>query len=138
MFADPFQVPVLMTSGAATFGNATLVELQGNNSVRRFSQAEPNMPKFLKISHNQVGKGQNARDRHLARIEGFVHDADGIETHIPYALYAVADIPRVGVSPAELQRLYRRFTGLFFGGSSNTTYGHDENYFYNRWLRGES
>jgi hypothetical protein len=138
MLPDPFDLDTIVASGSAVQQPYTLAALTGQAAVRKDLTASDGEPKVLKISHTTVGKGASVRDRHLVRLEAYVVEDSVEDQSKPIALYAVADIPRNGVTAAQLSDLWEQFTGLFLGGSGEVTYDGDQTVFFDRWIGGES
>jgi hypothetical protein len=138
MLPDPYDADLLVPSGSAVQTEFTLVSLAGNSTTRQNVAADDGDPKVLKIAHSVVGKGASARDRHLVRMESYVVEDSVEDQSKPIALYAVADIPKSGVTAAQLSDLWAQFVGLLFGGSGEATYDGDQTIFFDRWLNGEA
>lgn len=145
MFADPVQVPVYVGSGAtAKAEDWPIISLQGNAAVRKlkntYDQATviANCPDVMKVSHARVGKGVNARQRHLFRLETSPV-VDGVKSTDKVAsLYLVADLPDAMDSPSSVRaHLWVRMLGwlandsIIAGNSCDTVT-------FERWINGES
>lgn len=138
MLPDPFNADKVVPSGAAVQQPFTQVSLSGGASVRKDLTSDDGGPKVMKLSHNTVGKGDSIRDRHLVRLEAYVVEDSVEDQSKPIALYAVADIPRNGVTASQLSALWKQFTGLFLGGSGEVAYDGDQTVFFDKWVSGQS
>lgn len=137
MFSDPLLAHV-DAGGAETTVPYALTSLVGQASERSNSGASDGEPKKIRISHTKVGKGETARVRHLVRLESYVVE-DGVEnTNKPVAIYAVADVPNIGVTDAQLEDLFLSFVGLLRGASGDAANAAASSTFFNRWIGGES
>lgn len=137
MLADPLAAHVDVSGGSSTTENYTLLNLQQNASVRANNGANVGLPRVIKISHTNVGKGAAARVRHLARMEAYVVE-DGVEnTAKPFAVYVVADVP-IGVTATQKSDMFKRFVGLLRGASGDAANAGVSATFWDRWLSGES
>lgn len=140
LLADPLVLTENATSGAAVTHSFSLLQFVGNGSVRHdLSPLNAESPNTMKVSHTKVGKGNQARTRHLVRLEAPVFDGDNnLVANMPAALYLVADIPDAYDTSLQKARLWKFLVGLVRGGSGITAYDTDVTKFYNRWLAGES
>lgn len=93
----------------------------GAGSVRKnIATDEGLMPEWLKISHQQVGKGNALRDRHLVRFEVSSTDENGnVGTSIPAVAYAVFDIPRYNCAANTPTILARMLAGFIRTANSS-------------------
>lgn len=138
MFADPFNVPYDQ-SGSAVTEPFTLVSPLANGSVRVNMTADPSAtPPTLKISHQVVGKGSTARDRHLARFETPLVVEDVPNPAIVASVYIVADIPKAGFTADQKEGLWRSIVGLVRGASGDSANEGDATIFWNKFLSGQS
>lgn len=138
MFADPFNVPYDQ-SGAVKTEPFTLVSPLANGSLRVNLTADPtSTPPTLKISHQTVGKGSSARDRHLARFETPLCVEDVPNPAIVASAYVVVDIPKAGFTAEQKAGLWRSLTGLIRGASGDAANEGDPDVFWNKFLSGQS
>lgn len=138
MLPDPFNAPVDVSGGTQTTNPYTLVGLGSSQSERCDVTASAGEPKFMKVSHSDVGKGSTSRKRHMVRLEAY-QVVDGAEDKSlpPLALYAVADVPVAGFTSNQVTDLYRQFCGLLRGCGGDAANQADATVFFNRWLNGE-
>jgi hypothetical protein len=138
MFADPFNVPYDQP-GAAHTEPFTLVSPLSNGSVRVNLTADPTaLPTALKISHQVVGKGSSARNRHLAKFETPLVVEDVPNPAIVASVYVVADIPSVGFTAEQKEGLWRSIVGLLRGTNGDTPTEGDATVFWDKFLSGQS
>nr|URG15526.1 MAG: coat protein [Leviviridae sp.] len=138
MFADPFNA-TYDQAGAAHTEPYSLISVNGQNSVRVNMTADHEAgPTTLKISHQLVGKGANARDRHLARFE-CPQDVEGVPNPANVAaVYVVADIPRGSFTETQLNGMWRSIVGLLRGTNGATPEEGDATVFWDKFLAGQS
>lgn len=138
MFADPYLAPKNVASGSAATQAFSLVSNNGTATTRvNTGSYTAGDPKVLKISHSVVGKGANARDRHLVRLEAYpvINSVEVKET--PIAFYAVFDIPQVGPTSTQITSMWRQFVGMLRGSSGDVVYDASQSSFLDKVLRGE-
>lgn len=138
MLPDPFTGHSDVAGGTATTYPYTMISMLPNGTVRQNLAADAGEPKTLKISHSVVGKGTNARDRHLVRLESYVVE-DTIENPAkPISVYVVFDFPKSGVTTTQKSDLFKRFVGLLRGASGDAANAGTQSQFWDRILAGES
>lgn len=138
MLPDPFNGHVDVSGGTPTTKPYTILSMLPNGSVRSYTGAPAGEPKTLKISHSVVGKGTNARDRHLVRLESYVVEESVEVSSKPISAYMVLDIPRSGVTSTQKADLFKRFVGILRGASGDAANAGDQTNFWDRVMNGES
>lgn len=138
MFSDPLVADVNVTSGGAVTRSFTTINYGVKSTDRVYTAAAAGDPRVLKISHEVVGKGSTARDRHLVSLKAF-SVVGGVEVPTVSAnVYLVADIPHSGITAAQKTALFHQFIGLIRGGSGNVAYDGVPGDFWDRFLNGEA
>lgn len=138
MFSDPLNADLNVISGSAVTKPFTMMNNAGNSTMRVNTTAAVGDPRVLRISHTEVGKGSQARARHLVRLESYGVVEGAEDPAKVAALYLVADIPKSGITAAQKTALFHQFVGLVRGGSGNVAYDGNPADFFDRWLNGES
>lgn len=151
MLPDPLELVVPVGTGA--FPNYkdptpsfTKIKFDSSGSTFLNSAAGASTPNKLVISHQQVGKGANMRDRHYLRLETLSEETEVIGGKAPAVLYLVADIPRnyIGLAegvPAVTRNLWAMLIGILTDKSATDTALLTEaaaQVFWDRWMLGES
>lgn len=143
MFSDPFGLPQDYAAASDVLKNAAIISMNGNQVVRAFTaNTTAGDPKFMKISHQVSGKGANARDRHVIRLDGYAV-IGGVEDKTKLvSLYTVAECPKSEASNSAaittLSVMSAYMTGFLRGRGPGAT-GLNPNYgYFLRLLNGES
>ncbi|DAD50875.1 coat protein [ssRNA phage SRR5467090_9] len=138
MFSDPLVADVNVTSGGAVTKPFTTINYGTRSTDRVYIAAAAGDPRQLKISHEVVGKGSAARDRHLVSLVAY-GVVGGVEVPSTKAtVYLVADIPQSGITAAQKTAMFHQFVGLIRGGSGNVAYDGLPADFWDRFLNGEA
>lgn len=139
MLPDPSEIPYLGDDPKSY----VRTRIDGGNTVYARDTAEyvrgTGYPLYLRISHTQVGKGSNLRDRHLLRLEAPCLNADG-ENGLFDSIYCVADFHRNTAAYVLQVKLWEQFSGALIGGNAKVgaTAAFDPDAFFKRWVNGEA
>lgn len=123
MYAEPFvcDYDSTVASGSTPQTFAVISFPTGRSSLRKNNAADTGaLPEVMKVSHEVVGKGAGARDRHMIRFEVSSTDTDdNVGTTTPAVAYAVFDIPRLNCLTNTPTILARMLTGFLRGANAD-------------------
>lgn len=127
MYADPLQLVFECgTPQTPVKRDFVLTSLSDNSSVRKVLGAPAGWPNTMRISHQNSGKGENARVRHLLRFDTCkvvsAPDLPGSENPTVYregepiaSIYMVLDVPVGWEQSQQVAYLFRQFLGAIRG-----------------------
>jgi hypothetical protein len=123
MYAEPFVSDVDNTVASTLHTNTyNLISFpSGQASIRKNAATDDGSKvEVMRISHQVVGSGSSARDRHLVRFEVSSNDLnDDVGTTAPAVAYAVFDIPRVNLAEGAPETLARQLCGFLRGANAD-------------------
>lgn len=114
-----FTTDITLTGDAASSQVYSLISTNESKSVRRDAARDLGVPRTMLISHETNGKGMNAVDRHLVRLNLVEEDTGSDDIAIvSSSIYCVIEAPRRIVTITMMKDMLTQLLG-FLGTEAN-------------------